>query len=53
MKDPIVEEVRHARDMYAKKFSYNLSKITEDIRKKQKMSKRRILQPSKRIKIAD
>ena len=52
MKDQIVEEVRHVRDMYAKKFAYNLSKIANDIRKKQKMSKRRILKPTKKVKNA-
>lgn len=52
MKDPIIQEVREARDQYAKKFGYDLIKIAQDIRKKQKNSKRRILKPPKRIKSA-
>ncbi|MEK6702105.1 MAG: hypothetical protein AABZ53_07570 [Planctomycetota bacterium] len=33
-KDPIVEEVRAARDAYAKKFGYDIDKIVRDLRKK-------------------
>lgn len=32
--DPIVEEVRAARDAYAKKFGYDLVKIARDLQKK-------------------
>ena len=37
-KDPIVEEVRSARETYAKKFGYDLKKIAQDLRKKAKNS---------------
>jgi len=49
MKDPIVEEVRKIRNSYAKKFDYNVHEISKDIRKRQHTSKKRILQPPKRI----
>ena len=35
MRDPIVEEVRNARDQYAKRFNYDLDAICQDLRKKQ------------------
>ena len=34
-KDPIVAEVRAAREAYAKRFGYDLDKIGADLRKKQ------------------
>jgi hypothetical protein len=37
--DPIVEEVRKARDEHAKKFNYNLEAIVADLKKQQKSSK--------------
>lgn len=36
--DPIVEEVRRARDEYARKFNYDLDEICRDLQKKQKES---------------
>jgi len=33
MKDPIVEEVRRARDAHAKKFNYDLDAIVEDLQR--------------------
>ncbi len=36
MKDPIVEEVRRARDAHAKRFNYDLDAIVEDLRKREK-----------------
>lgn len=33
-KDPIVEEVRAAREAYAKEFGFDLKKIVSDLRKK-------------------
>lgn len=33
--DPIVEEVRRARDAYAKQFGYDLRAMAEDLRKKE------------------
>jgi len=35
MKDPIVDEVRKARDEYARKFNYDLDAICDDLQKKQ------------------
>ncbi len=35
MPDPIVEEVRKARDEHAKRFSYNLDAIYADLRQHQ------------------
>ena len=40
MKDPIVEEVRRAREAHAKKFNYDLDAICEDLRKREKASGR-------------
>jgi hypothetical protein len=36
MKDPIVEEVRRARDAHAKRFNYDLDAIVEDLKKREK-----------------
>ncbi|MCU0916057.1 MAG: hypothetical protein MUC88_16065 [Planctomycetes bacterium] len=36
MKDPIVEEVRRARDAHARQFSYDLDAIVEDLQKREK-----------------
>jgi hypothetical protein len=38
MEDPIVEEVRRARDAHAKQFNYDLDAICEDLRKGEKAS---------------
>jgi len=34
-KDEIVEEVRRARDAYAKQFDYDLKRMFEDLKKKE------------------
>ena len=36
MRDPIVEEVRRARDAHAKQFNYDLDAIVEDLQKREK-----------------
>lgn len=36
MKDPIVEEVRRARDAHAKRFNYDLDAIVEDLKRREK-----------------
>ena len=36
--DPVVEEVRKARQAHAKKFNYDLSAICADLREKEKTS---------------
>lgn len=39
-KDPIVEEVRKARDEYARRFNYDVEAICEDLRKKEEQARR-------------
>ena len=41
--DPIVEEVRNARQRHAKRFNYDLKKIAEDLKEREKRSDRRIV----------
>jgi hypothetical protein len=41
--DPIVAEVRRARDLLAAKFAYNLTAIARDARKRQKQSRRKVV----------
>jgi hypothetical protein len=36
MKDPIVEEVRRARDAHARQFNYDLDAIVEDLQTREK-----------------
>ena len=49
--DTIVEEVRQARDAYAKKFNYDLDAICRDLQEKQRLShKEAICLPPKRPK---
>ena len=51
MTDPIVEEVRQAREEHAKKFNYDLEAIFADIQKQQEASGREFVSlPAKRIK---
>ena len=40
LKNPIVEEVRAARDAHAKKFNYDLKKIVQDLRRQEKAAGR-------------
>lgn len=49
--DPIVAEVRIARDQLAAKFNYDLSLIVKDARKRQKQSKHKVvsMKPRKRV----
>lgn len=42
-RDPIVEEVRQARDAYAKQFGYDLDAIVRDLMEKQKKSGRKVV----------
>ncbi|MBF0235933.1 MAG: hypothetical protein HQK65_23305 [Desulfamplus sp.] len=41
--DPIVDEIRAARQKHAAKFNFDLKKIAQDLREKQKESKRNIV----------
>jgi hypothetical protein len=43
MKDPIVEEVRAAREAHAAKFGYDLQAILEDARRHQRLSGHRVI----------
>ncbi|MBP7050801.1 MAG: hypothetical protein KBE65_07290 [Phycisphaerae bacterium] len=50
MKDPIVDEVRRARDAHAKQFNYDLDAICEDLQKREKASSQPTVSlPPKRI----
>ena len=49
--DTIVEEVRQARDAYAKKFNYDLDAICRDLQEKQRLSDKKVISsPPKRLK---
>jgi hypothetical protein len=41
--DPIVEEVRQARDAYAARFNYDLRAICRDLKEQEKRSGRRVV----------
>ena len=41
--DPIVDEVRRARDAYAARFNYDLRAIYRDLKEKEKRSGRRVV----------
>jgi hypothetical protein len=41
--DPIVDEVRRARDAYAARFNYNLRAIYRDLKEKEKRSGRKVV----------
>jgi hypothetical protein len=41
--DPIVEEVRKARDAYAKRFNYDLDAIYRDLKAKERQSKQQVV----------
>lgn len=49
--DPIVEEVRKARDEHAAQFGYNLEQIFEDIQKKERQSGRKVVSLPPRIPV--
>jgi len=52
-KDPIVEEVRRARDAYAAKFNYDLDAIVADLKAKEQAGGRKVVSfPPKRITAA-
>lgn len=55
-KDPIVEEVRAARQKHAGRFNYDLRKIAEDLRAKEQESGRKIVsfapKPAKKKTVA-
>ncbi|GAB4157607.1 MAG: hypothetical protein Tsb009_34720 [Planctomycetaceae bacterium] len=48
--DPIVNEVRKAREEYAKRFDYDLSEIVQDLIKKQKQPGKNVVSfPPKKV----
>ena len=50
--DPIVDEVRAARDQYAKQFNYDLDAIFRDLQQKQVQSGRKLVSfPPRRPKL--
>ncbi|MBI3469361.1 MAG: hypothetical protein HY000_40685 [Planctomycetes bacterium] len=51
--DPIVEEVRKARDEYAKRFNYDLDAICRDLQMKQQARDKKVVSfPPKRVRLA-
>ncbi len=56
IEDPIVEEVRKARDDYARRFGYDLDAICRDLKEKQRRGGREVVsfppKPVRRSKIA-
>ncbi len=54
MRDYLVEEVRKARDEYAKRFNYDLAAICRDLRERQAKSGRKVVSfPPRRIKLLE
>ena len=52
--DPIVEEVRKARDAYAKRFNYDLDAIYRDLKEKERRSGRVVVPcPAKEAVVAN
>lgn len=52
MRDPIVEEVRKAREDYARKFNFDLDAICADLQRREQLSGRRVVSLPKRSPIA-
>ncbi len=52
MRDPIVEEVRKARQDYARKFNFDLDAICADLRRREKLSGRPVISLPKRPPIS-
>jgi ATP-dependent Zn protease len=50
--DPIIAEVRKAREAYAEKFDYNIQNMCRDLIKRQKQNADRVIAlPHKKIKL--
>lgn len=49
MKDPIIEEVRKARNDHAKKFNYDLTAISKDLKRIEKECGHRVVSLAPRI----
>ena len=51
--DPIIEEVRAARDAYAKQFGYDLNAIARDLKVQESKSGRKVVRfPARRVEPA-
>ena len=54
IQDSIVQEVREARDTYARKFNYDLDAICRDLKEQEKASGRKVVSfPPKRVRSPD
>ena len=42
-KDPIVEEVRQVREAHAAKFDYDIDRIVEDVKMRERQSRREVV----------
>lgn len=48
--DPIVKEIRKYRDVYAKKFGYNLDAIVNDLTNQKKEKPKKLSKPKTTLK---
>jgi hypothetical protein len=51
IKDPIVDEVRQHRQEHAKEHGNNLDRIVESLRKRERDSKRKLLNPGPKSRL--
>jgi hypothetical protein len=52
--DPIIAEVRKARDAYARKFNYDIQAMCRDLKKRQTQNADKVISmPPKRIKTTE
>ena len=51
IEDPIVEEVRKYRKMHSKKYNNDIKRIVEALRKRERESKRKLLNPGPKIRL--
>lgn len=52
--DPIIAEVRKARDSYASKFNYDIQAMCRDLKKRQAQNPNKVISlPPKRIKTVE
>ncbi len=53
IEDPIVEEVRMHRKKHAQKYGNDLKRIVEALRKRERESKRKLLNPGPKLRLAE
>ncbi len=51
--DPIVEEIRIHRNKHAQKYGNDLKRIVEALRKRERESKRKLLNPGPKLRLAE